>query len=187
MKLTLENLHALFNEGAPNSAQLHLLGVKKARRGWLKQMVGREITDELYQRILSIKGRKPKGATRKEWREAKIVMHGTDSSTREPQPQPTPPMTHTDIISRLDSAHTLLLDRHAVGALNVIEALLQDLRQDLSNGITTARGRSLTQDYTLWHRPPHGTPFLLDWGTKEGMEAKVAEMVIEPPTKETQP
>lgn len=97
-------------------------------------------------------------------------------------------MNHQDILTRLRSA--LKSDGiHGDGELhNEIVSLMEDLEKDLSNGITTARGRSLTQDHTLWHRPPHGTPFLLDWGTREAMEAKLAEMVIEPPvTTETAP
>lgn len=97
-------------------------------------------------------------------------------------------MNHTDILTRLREAHTLnsYYDYPKVAAS--LSSLIEDLEKDLSNGITTARSRSLTQDHTLWHRPPHGTPFLLDWGTKEAMEAKLAEMVIEPPVKtETQP
>lgn len=85
MTLTLKTLHALFNEGAPNSAQLHLLGVKKARRGWLKQMVGREITDDLYQQVLSIKGRKPKGANKEDWRQGRVVKQPTQKAMPEPE------------------------------------------------------------------------------------------------------
>lgn len=53
--------------------------------------------------------------------------------------------------------------------------------QNPADGTTTARSRK-PEDWTLWHRPEHGTPFLIDWGTEEGMKQKLAEMKIEPPS-----
>ncbi len=49
-----------------------------------------------------------------------------------------------------------------------------------SDGTQTAKNRKPT-DYTLWHRPARGTPFLLDWGTKDAMETKLQEISVEPP------
>lgn len=92
-------------------------------------------------------------------------------------------MTNQAIITRLSQIMQASGVHNDGDTLTDIGLLIADLREELSNGITTARGRSLTHDHTLWHRPPHGTPFLLDWGTKEAMEAKLAEMVIEPPVK----
>lgn len=76
MKLTRDSVHALFNCGAPNSAQLHLLGLPgyPLRSGWMEPLMGREIPNWLYQRILDLKGRKPKGALRKNWRAAEVVF-----------------------------------------------------------------------------------------------------------------
>ncbi len=76
MKLTHTTAHALFNIGSPNSAQLHLLGLPPypLKKGWMKELIGREMPDDLYQQVLALKGRKPKGAMVKEWRAAKIVI-----------------------------------------------------------------------------------------------------------------
>ncbi len=76
MTITHETAHALFNMGSPNSAQLHLLGLPPypLQKGWMKDLVGREVPDDLYQKVLALKGRKPKGALKKEWRVGRIVL-----------------------------------------------------------------------------------------------------------------
>lgn len=70
MKLNRRNLHALFNSGAPNSAQLALLGLPPypLKPGWMKLAIGKEVTEEFYSHLMSLKGRKPRGVKRKEWR-----------------------------------------------------------------------------------------------------------------------
>lgn len=68
MILNEQNIAALFNNNSPNSAQIHLLGLKPMKPGWMKRLVGREIPDDVYMKALALKGRKPKGALRSEWR-----------------------------------------------------------------------------------------------------------------------
>jgi hypothetical protein len=76
MIITKKNLMALFNCGAPNSAQLTLLGLPPypLKKGWMKKAIGKEISDDLYRTLMSLKGRKPRGAKRKEWRKGEVVM-----------------------------------------------------------------------------------------------------------------
>ena len=62
MTLTHENLHAVATSGKGfNKAQLQLLlGTSFPKRGWLKRLIGTDITDELYAEVLALKGKKGK-------------------------------------------------------------------------------------------------------------------------------
>lgn len=89
MKLTLENISALFNCNAPNSAQMHLLGLpRKLKSGWMRGLVGKEIPNWMYARALELKGRKPKGAIRTEWRKGELEFD-PDSQRQKPVPRQT--------------------------------------------------------------------------------------------------
>jgi hypothetical protein len=69
MKLTHENLHALFNCGAPNERQKATLGIgRKPRKGWLIDLIGTEISEALYAELMDCKGRRPKCIPKKQWR-----------------------------------------------------------------------------------------------------------------------
>lgn len=73
MRLTKDNIHALFNEGSPNSPQRVYLNIPyPLRKGWLDRLVGREIPDADYDHLKSLKGPKPKGTPVKEWRAGKV-------------------------------------------------------------------------------------------------------------------
>ena len=72
--LTRENLAALFNNNAPNAAQVQLLKLGFIRKGWLDELVGTEIPEETYRLALSLKGARPKGAVRTEWRQARVQI-----------------------------------------------------------------------------------------------------------------
>jgi hypothetical protein len=59
MILTNENIHAAASErGGFNSAQLTILGANNSDRGWLQKLIGKEISDEDYQKLLLLKGAK---------------------------------------------------------------------------------------------------------------------------------
>lgn len=68
MKLTHDNLHALGTNGQGfNKKQLHMLGVSwPPKGGWLKKLIGTEITDIQYQTILSLRNPKQNGYISKE-------------------------------------------------------------------------------------------------------------------------
>lgn len=60
MILTHENLHSIATAGCGfNAAQLHLLGVTDMSRGWLRKLIGREIPDETFALLGTLKGAKP--------------------------------------------------------------------------------------------------------------------------------
>ncbi len=60
MKLSSETLHFLGTGGCGwNKPQLEILGIKwPPRNGWLKDLVGREIAEEDYQKLLELRGAK---------------------------------------------------------------------------------------------------------------------------------
>lgn len=72
MKLTEENITRLFNCNAPNARQTAtiklLFGLRGLKRGWIKNLIGREISEGTYGELMSCKGRKPKGWPRSDWR-----------------------------------------------------------------------------------------------------------------------
>jgi hypothetical protein len=92
-------------------------------------------------------------------------------------------MTTPDLIHRLKFTAECQDNGDTVKAYYAVTSLIEDLEKEISDGALTARGRNLTEDYTLWHRPhgPDKPGFLMDWGTKEGMEMKLSQMTIEPP------
>ncbi len=56
MILTRQNIHAALNCGSPNSSQMNLLGVPyPLPAGWLRKLVGQEISDEAYAKLMSLK------------------------------------------------------------------------------------------------------------------------------------
>ena len=65
---TKENIHALFNFGSPNAKQKATLNLKSYKSGWINKLVGTQISAALYEELISCKGRKPKGLSKKEWR-----------------------------------------------------------------------------------------------------------------------
>ncbi len=79
MIITQENLAALFNFGAPNSAQLTLLGLPPypLKKGWMMEAIGKDIPEDIYLLAMSLKGRKPRGAQRKAWRKGEVVLEGS--------------------------------------------------------------------------------------------------------------
>lgn len=61
MTLTSKNLHSIATAGSGfNGAQLSILGVTDMSRGWLQKLIGREIPDETFDLLMSLKGLKPK-------------------------------------------------------------------------------------------------------------------------------
>ena len=72
--LTRENLAALFNNNAPNAAQVQLLKLGFLRKGWLDDLVGTEMPEDTYRLALSLKGARPKGASRAEWRRGRLKV-----------------------------------------------------------------------------------------------------------------
>lgn len=58
MQLTIENIHALATKGVGfNGSQLYLLcGTTIPKKGWLVGLVGTEMSDEQYARIMALKG-----------------------------------------------------------------------------------------------------------------------------------
>ena len=69
MKLTYKLIHSLFNNGSPNSPQKALLNLPtKLPRGWLQRLIGTEINESDYARLLSMKGPRPKGVATAAWK-----------------------------------------------------------------------------------------------------------------------
>ncbi len=69
MRLTRENIHALFNCGCPNAPQKAALGLpKKLLTGWVARLCGTAISDAEYARLMALKGPRPKGVQKNEWR-----------------------------------------------------------------------------------------------------------------------
>ena len=68
IRLTHDNLHALGTNGVGfNKKQLHMLGISwPPKGGWLKKLIGTEITDIQYQTILSLRNPKQNGYISKE-------------------------------------------------------------------------------------------------------------------------
>ena len=58
MKLTRENINSLSNFGGFNSAQLTLLGASDKRKGWLSKLIGNEVSDDDWQKLIELKGAK---------------------------------------------------------------------------------------------------------------------------------
>ena len=56
MILTRENIHQAGNCGGFNSAQLTLLGAENSKHGWLRKLVGKEISDDDYQKLIELRG-----------------------------------------------------------------------------------------------------------------------------------
>lgn len=67
MKLTRENLHAVATEGCGFIIeQLEILRVPRpAKKGWAKRLIGTDISDEDYARLLALKGRKARAKSEK--------------------------------------------------------------------------------------------------------------------------
>jgi hypothetical protein len=62
MKLTRENIHAAAtkNNGF-NRAQIELFGINwPPKKGWLTSLIGKEIPDDVYYKIVAMGGTKPK-------------------------------------------------------------------------------------------------------------------------------
>lgn len=60
MKLTHELIHEMCKCGCPNKDQLALLGlVPPLHRGWLDRLVGREVSEETWTRVLAFRGLSP--------------------------------------------------------------------------------------------------------------------------------
>ena len=68
MILTKETLEALFNSNVPNSRQMQTLRIYPLRKGWMKRLIGTEISDALYAELIDCKGRRPSGIPRKQWK-----------------------------------------------------------------------------------------------------------------------
>jgi hypothetical protein len=67
MKLTRELIFAGLNCGAANSKQLAVFGLKyPLKHGWIDQLAGKEISEEDYQRFLSLR-RNRKNTSEKPW------------------------------------------------------------------------------------------------------------------------
>jgi len=64
MTLNHINLHAVATKGCGfTSEQMSILGLKKKpKRGWLRRLIGTELPDEDYARLLALKGSKSKSA-----------------------------------------------------------------------------------------------------------------------------
>ena len=67
MTLTRQTLEALFNKNAPNSRQVATLKIR-LKKGWMKRLIGTEISDALYAELIDCKGRRPRGIPRKQWK-----------------------------------------------------------------------------------------------------------------------
>jgi hypothetical protein len=71
MTLTKENLEELFNQNAPNSPQLKLLGLRyPLKRGWMRDLIGTEMNELVYAQAKALKGRRPRGMPKTQWRKA---------------------------------------------------------------------------------------------------------------------
>lgn len=74
MKLTYQNVHALFNLGCPNTPQRISLGLEyPLKSGWIRKLIGREIEQAEYDRLMALKGRRPKGVQASEWAKGSIA------------------------------------------------------------------------------------------------------------------
>jgi ribonuclease HI len=59
MKLTIDKLIAGLNCGAINARQLAVLGMKwPPRRGWMRNLIGKEISEDKYKRFLALRKQK---------------------------------------------------------------------------------------------------------------------------------
>jgi hypothetical protein len=67
MTLTKQTIEALFNCGSPNSRQVATLKIR-LKKGWMKRLIGTEISDALYAELIDCKGRRPSGIPRKQWK-----------------------------------------------------------------------------------------------------------------------
>jgi len=73
MQLNKHTIHALFNLGCPNSPQSKALGLEfPLKKGWITKLIGKEIEQSEYDRLLALKGPRPKGVSTKEWRSGAI-------------------------------------------------------------------------------------------------------------------
>lgn len=85
MKLTYQTIHALFNVGSPNAPQIKALGLScPLKKGWLVGLIGREIDQSEYDRLLALKGPRPKGIPSKEWRQG-VVSPQTPKKEQSPE------------------------------------------------------------------------------------------------------
>lgn len=67
MTLTRQTLEALFNKNAPNSRQVATLKIRLTK-GWMKRLIGTEISDALYAELIGCKGKRPRFIPRKQWK-----------------------------------------------------------------------------------------------------------------------
>ena len=82
MILTIQSIHALFNLGCPNAPQKNILGLPaKLKAGWIQDLDGKEIADELYEKLIALKGPRPRGVNTKEWKEGKISPQKPKTAT----------------------------------------------------------------------------------------------------------
>ena len=101
IKLTHDNLHALGTNGKGfNKNQLHILGISwPPKGGWLKQLIGTEITNEQYQTILSLRNVKQNGYISKE-----------TPLQRKPQQQPVSDNQYINLLKRCKAELMFPLD-----------------------------------------------------------------------------
>jgi hypothetical protein len=60
MKLTSQDIHSIGTSGCGfNSAQLTLLGVTSLNKGWLRRLVGVEVSPETFELLKKLKGATP--------------------------------------------------------------------------------------------------------------------------------
>jgi len=71
MKLTKESLSELFNCNSPNSRQLITLKIRLTK-GWMKRLIGTEISDALYAELIDCKGRRPRFLPKAQWKKPYI-------------------------------------------------------------------------------------------------------------------
>ena len=73
MTLTHQSIHALFNYGTPNSPQKTILKLPaKLQAGWVRSLVGKELDDATYAKLMELKGPRPKGIETSKWRAGQI-------------------------------------------------------------------------------------------------------------------
>ena len=101
IKLTDKNLHALGTNGKGfNKKQLHILGISwPPKGGWLKQLIGTEITNEQYQTLLSLRNAKQNGYISKE-----------TPLQRKPQQQPVSDNQYINLLRRCKAELMFPLD-----------------------------------------------------------------------------
>lgn len=92
MKLSRENIQSIATSGMGfNSAQLTILGVKNARKGWLSKLMGTEISESDWRLLCELKGTKPKEQTRifpgreKVWRETTLAAREAARKSIQPE------------------------------------------------------------------------------------------------------